>query len=75
MHCDIISMLVVCQGDSGGPATYKQGDQHILADVDNKAWFQCTIISIVARVAFYRSYIDDILSGATFCRNSGNADD
>ena len=72
---NMLNMLFVCQGDSGGPATYKQGDQHILAGVDNKAWFQCTIISIVARVAFYRPYIDDILSGAIFCRNSGNADD
>ena len=62
------------QGDSGGPATYKHGDQHVLAGVIANA-DDCDIHMGCERVAFHRTYfIDNILNGATVCKHGVEAD-
>ena len=54
------------KGDSGGPITFKTGDQHVLVgDVSGGSgpgkWnFHC-------RISAVRDWIDQTLSGATFC--------
>ena len=67
--------MCVFQGDSGGPATYKHGDQHILAGVVNRHAYPCGTSSVVARIAYYRiHFIDKILSGATICKSGLDVD-
>ena len=67
------------QGDSGGPATYKQGDQHVLAGVISLGLGYrgalCGKVSALARVAYFREDIDQVLQNAEFCPNGREAED
>ena len=63
------------QGDSGGPATYKHGDQHILAGVIVGGSTDCDLQNAFVRIAFHRTYfIDDILNNARVCKHGVEAD-
>ena len=63
------------QGDSGGPATYKHGDQHILAGVIIAGSTDCDTQNGLVRIAFHRKYfIDDILNNARVCKHGVEAD-
>ena len=65
----------VFQGDSGGPATYKHGDQHILAGVFSSYISPCGSQAYVERVAYYRiHFIEKILNGATVCKSGVDVD-
>ena len=67
--------MCVFQGDSGGPATYKHGDQHILAGVFSAFTKPCGNQTIVERVAYYRiHFIEKILNGATVCKSGVDVD-
>ena len=85
----MISTLIL-QGDSGGPATYKHGDQHVLAGVidfgKGRAGVlhnnhdvhdgQCINLTAIASIPFLRTdFIDKILDGATVCKHGVEADD
>ena len=74
MYVCIKSMCL--QGDSGGPATYKHGDQHVLAGVI-VGGDSCSSgdSGYCERVAFHRThFIDKILNDATVCKHGVEAD-
>ena len=54
------------KGDSGGPITFKTGDQHVLVG-DVSGGTGPGEHAIHCRISAVRDWIDQILSGATFC--------
>jgi len=64
-----------CQGDSGGPLSYESNGQHILiGDVSyGDGCAKEGFYGVYGRVSFYRSWIDQQMTGATFCPSGANA--
>ena len=68
-------MSMFLQGDSGGPATYKHGDQHVLAGVIVGGEDTDCDGGYCERVAFHRTYfIDKVMKDATVCKYGVEAD-
>jgi len=64
-----------CQGDSGGPLSYESNGQHILiGDVSyGDGCAKEGFYGVYGRISFYRTWIDQQMTGASFCPSGANA--